>query len=105
MEMGLAQSTFCRCVKKYLKSPSYGGGDLALKSSYNQQEPHGRPSVIFGNFWYLLYAVAKSRSRYPTFLYSDLRSIHMVGSYGHFSFGQKYKNKKKEKKQEAFKLR
>ena len=77
------------CEKK-TKITELRGGDLAPTSSYKQQRPHGRPSVIFGNFWYLFYPVAKSRSRYPTFLYSDLRSIHMVGSYGHFNFGQKF---------------
>ena len=74
---------------------------MAPTSSYKQQEPHGRPSVIFGNFWYLFYPVAKSRSRYPTFLYSDLRSIHMVGSYGHFNFGQKFILCQKKKKSSA----
>ena len=55
----------------------------------------------FRYFGYLFYPVAKSRSRYPTFLYSDLRSIHMVGSYGHFNFGQKFILCQKKKKKSS----
>ena len=92
---------FLFLCEKIPKITELQGGNLAPTSSYKQQEPHGRPSVIFGNFWYLLYAVAKSRSRYPTFLYSDLRSIHMVGSYGHFNFGQKFILCQKKKKNQV----
>ena len=92
---------FLFLCEKIPKITELQGGNLAPTSSYKQQEPHGRPSVIFGNFWYLLYAVAKSRSRYPTFLYSDLRSIYMVGSYGHFNFGQKFILCQKKKKNQV----
>ena len=92
---------FLSLWKKKLKSPSYGGGIWPLQAPASSKSHMGALRWFFGNFWYLFYAVAKSRSRYPTYLYSDLRSIHMVGSYGHFNFGQKFISCLKKKKNQV----
>ena len=41
---------FLFLCEKIPKITELQGGNLAPTSSYKQQEPHGRPSVIFGNF-------------------------------------------------------
>ena len=41
---------FLFLCEKIPKITELQGGNLAPTSSYKQQEPHGRTSVIFGNF-------------------------------------------------------